>query len=78
VNDRAPLILKDADALEIGYVTDLYRLLQAKPYQQANNHSLSHNAHIAIAIVANPYIEAPAVSSGIGPRRRIYCSLRDR
>jgi hypothetical protein len=29
VNDRAPLILKDADALEIGYVTDLYRLLRA-------------------------------------------------
>ncbi len=29
MNDRAPLILKDADALEIGYVTDLYRLLRA-------------------------------------------------
>jgi hypothetical protein len=29
VYDSAPLILKDADAMEIGYVTDLYKLLRA-------------------------------------------------
>lgn len=29
MNDSATLILKDADALEIGYVTDLYKLLRA-------------------------------------------------
>jgi hypothetical protein len=29
VNDGAPLILKEADALQIGYVTDLYKLLRA-------------------------------------------------
>jgi hypothetical protein len=29
VSDGAPLILSDADALEIGYVTDLYELLRA-------------------------------------------------
>ncbi len=29
MNDHAPLTLNDADALEIGYVRDLYRLLRA-------------------------------------------------
>jgi hypothetical protein len=29
VHDAAPLILKEADAREIGYVTDLYKLLRA-------------------------------------------------
>ena len=29
MNDGAPLILKEADAREIGYVTDLYKLLRA-------------------------------------------------
>ena len=29
MSDRAPLILSEADALEIGYVTDLYKLLRA-------------------------------------------------
>lgn len=29
MNDGAPLTLKEADALEIGYVTDLYKLLRA-------------------------------------------------
>lgn len=29
MSDGAPLILREADALEIGYVTDLYKLLRA-------------------------------------------------
>ena len=29
MNDEAPLILREADALKIGYVTDLYKLLRA-------------------------------------------------